>query len=108
MSAPASDPYERLVDLISRELQLAGEGRFDELAEANKERAALIGTMPPAPPASAADTLRRAALMQERLNIELERGKEALLLAMRELQRAKRTARGYAPAPRGPRISASA
>ncbi len=108
MSAPATDPYERLLALISDELRLAGEGRFEELAQANEARAALIASLPPTPPASARDTLERAALMQERLNIELARGKEALMVALRELQLAQRTARGYAPPPRGPRISTSA
>ncbi len=108
MSAPVADPYEHLLALISDELRLAGEGRFEELAQANATRTQLIATLPATPPASARETLQRAALMQERLNIELARGKEALLAALRELQLAQRTARGYAPPPRGPRISASA
>lgn len=108
MSSPASAPYEQLIELLSQELELAGEGRFQELADANAARAALIASLPAAPPASAREPLERAALMQARLDIELQRGKEALLLALRELQRASRAARGYAPAPRKPRISTSA
>lgn len=106
MSSPAA--YEQLLEMISAELQLAGEGRFEELAEANAAREALIADLPATPPAAARGTLERTWLMQERLNIELARGREALLMALSELQRAKRTARGYAPPPRGPRISASA
>lgn len=106
MSSPA--PYEQLLDMVLHELQLAGEGRFQELVQANDARQALIASVPATPPAAAREPLQLTALMQERLNIELARAREALLNALSELQRAKRTAHGYAPPPRGPRISTSA
>jgi hypothetical protein len=106
MSSPA--PYEQLLEMVSHELQLAGEGRFPELLEANDARQALIASLPATPPAAAREPLQLTALMQERLNIELSRAKEALLTALSELQRAKRTAHGYAPPRRGPLINTSA
>jgi sugar diacid utilization regulator len=108
MSSTEAQPYEQLLEMISTELMLAGEGRFEELHAANDAREAFIAGLPATPPEAAREPLQRAALMQERLTIELARGKEALLLALRGLQVGKRTARGYAPPPRGPRISASA
>ena len=108
MSPTEARPYEQLLEMISTELMLAGESRFEELRAANEARQALIARLQASPPDAAREPLQRAALMQERLTIELARGKEALLLELRGLQVAQRTARGYAPPPRGPRISTSA
>jgi hypothetical protein len=109
VSDPASAPYEALLGLIERELQLAGEGRFDELLEVAGARAALAETLPETPPASAREPLERAWLMQQRLTIELARGREALLVELAKLERAQRTADGYAPPQRrSRRITASA
>ena len=108
MSASDAAPYEALIELIEHELQLAGEGRFDELAEAGAVRAAMAGTLPETPPASAREPLERANLLQERLTIEVLRGREAVLAALVDVERAKRTARGYAPPRRREQISASA
>jgi hypothetical protein len=108
VSATAA-PYEALLELIERELQLAGEGRFDELLKVAAARAALAGTLPQTPPPDARETLERAWLMQQRLTIELTRGHEALLLELSKLERAQRTAHGYKPVQRrSPRVSASA
>jgi hypothetical protein len=94
--------------MLSNELQLAGEGRFDELVKANAARQILISSLPATPPAAAREPLQLVALMQERLNIEVQRGREAMLMALTELQRAQRAARGYAPPSRGPRVSTTA
>jgi hypothetical protein len=97
MSAPESAPYEALTELIEHELQLAGEGRFAELAESAEVRAELIKTLPVTPPACARDALERATALQQRLRIEVLRGREAVLAALSDVERAKRAARGYAP-----------
>jgi hypothetical protein len=108
VSATAA-PYEALLELIERELQLAGEGRFDELLKVAGARAALAATLPETPPAGARETLERAWLTQQRLTIELSRGREALLVELSKLERAQRAAHGYAPPRlRPPRVSASA
>jgi hypothetical protein len=109
VTVPESAPYEALLELIERELQLAGEGRFDELVKVAGARAALAETLPEIPPASARETLERAWLTQQRLTIELTRGREALLIELSKLERAQRAAHGYAPVRRrSSRVTASA
>jgi hypothetical protein len=97
MSADDTAPYEALARSIERELELVGEGRFDELAQLHAERAALITTLPAVPPAHARPALQRAALMNKRVEIEILRCREALLLDLASVERVGRAARGYAP-----------
>jgi hypothetical protein len=105
----ADEPYEALVAMIEHELELATEGRFAELMKANDEREALMRSLLETPPPSATAALRRAELMHTRLTMELQRRREALLLAMSELERARRAAKGYKPVTnRRPRFSSSA
>jgi hypothetical protein len=109
MSPPEAAPYETLVAMIERELELAGAGRFEELERVNAERTTLMATLPDVPPACARPALERAALMHKRFAIDLLRGRESMLVAVSELERARRAARGYTPAGhRRPRFSASA
>ncbi|MGO9908173.1 MAG: hypothetical protein ACLP4R_10750 [Solirubrobacteraceae bacterium] len=93
----SSAPYETLARSIERELELVGEGRFDEVATLQAERAALISTLPDVPPAGARPALQRAALMSKRVEIEFLRYREALLLELANARRVGRAARGYAP-----------
>jgi len=108
MSSAAAAPYEALLEMIEHELQLAGEGRFQELSRAAEARSAYVSTLPATPPASARDALVHAELIHKRLAIEVLRGREVLLLALGEVERAKRAARGYAPPRRRERLSTSA
>jgi hypothetical protein len=108
MSSPASVPYEKLLELIEHELQLAGEGRFEELEHALATRAVHVDSLPVTPPASARTALELAGVLQQRLTIEVLRGREALLLALADVERGKRVARGYAPPRQRERLSASA
>ena len=102
-------PYEKLVAMIERELELAAAGQFAELRQANDERDALMASLPLPAPAWAVPALERAELMNRRLEIEVLRGCEALRLAVAEIERARRAARGYLPARhRRPRFSSSA
>jgi type VI protein secretion system component VasF len=109
MSTDEREPYLQLLGLIERDLSLAGEGRYDELVAADVERQALISTLPATPPAAARDLLERATLIQKRLNIELLRGREQLVVATGLVERGRRTARGYTPPiNRVPRVVESA
>lgn len=95
--------------MIERELEVVGAGRLDELPEITTARQELIASLPATPPAAAGPALERAALMQKRLEIELLRRREAVLIELAKVERARRAARGYAPPrPRAPRVSASA
>jgi len=97
MSAPDSSAYEALARSIERELELIGEGRLDELAALQTERARLIESLPASPPDWARPALQRAALINKRAEIEILRRREALILDAANLQLVDRTARGYAP-----------
>jgi hypothetical protein len=91
-----AQPYEALARSLERELELIGEGAIDELAALHAERTALLNSLPPDPPADARPALQRAALMNKRVEIEIQRRREAVLLEAANVERVGRTARGYA------------
>jgi hypothetical protein len=97
----AAAPYETLARIIERELELLGAGRLDELEATTAERAALVASLPVTPPACARPALERAALTQKRVEIEIIRRREAIVLELAQLEQVRRMARGYAP-PRPP------
>jgi hypothetical protein len=92
-----SQPYEALARSLERELELIGDGALDELAVLHAERAALLESLPAVPPAAARPALQRAALMNKRVEVEILRRREALLVETSNVERVGRTARGYAP-----------
>ena len=105
----AAQPYEALARSLERELELIGEGGLDELEALYAERTALMNRLPAVPPADARPALQRAALMNKRVEIEILRRREALLLKGENVERVGRTARGYAPAKeRRPHVQATA
>jgi hypothetical protein len=109
MSDPGTESYERLASLIEYELQLVGERRLGELPAVQQARVELQDSLPATPPASARDVLIRCSQLSRRVEIELLRVREVLLLEAGQLRRAQRTADGYAPArPTGRRIVARA
>jgi hypothetical protein len=109
MSPASPAPYERLADSLERELELVGEGRFDEVVELAADRDALIATLPATPPASARPALERAQLISKRVMIEIVRRRDAVVAELGRVAQADRTARGYAPKrPRRLHIDASA
>jgi hypothetical protein len=97
MSASEAAPYEALARSLERELELIGEGRFDEAKTLQAERAAVIAGLPEVPPTAAGPALQRAALLSKRLEIEILRYREALVLDLAQVELVSRTARGYAP-----------
>jgi hypothetical protein len=109
MSSPDAAAYETLARSLERELELIGDGAYDELEALHAERATLIAGLPATPPASARPALQRAALMSKRVEIEILRRREALLLEAAHVGRVERTARGYAPAAENrPHVQATA
>ena len=90
--------YELLARSLERELELLGEGAFDELPALHAERARLLQGLPATPPESARPALQRAALMNKRVEFEILRRRDALLVDASTVERVERTARGYAPA----------
>jgi hypothetical protein len=103
MSSPDAAPYESLARMIERELELICTHDQEALAALRAERDALMASLPDTPPTSARPALQRAALMNKRLEIEILRLREALVLEAANLQRVSRTARGYSPHREPPR-----
>ena len=101
--------YEALADVIERELELVAARDFDGLRVLKHQRAAAVLALPPTPPASARAALLRCDGLQKRVTVELHRVREAILLELRQVQLARRTASGYRPpVARAPQFSASA
>jgi hypothetical protein len=94
--AAALASYEALVRIAELELELAGDGRYDELAQLRGQRAKVLESLPKPPPAGARDALERALAIQRRVTIELLRRREHVLLSLRRVEISKRTANGYA------------
>lgn len=90
--------YEVLARSIERELELIGEGSLEELDALYAERAALLERLPAVPPLDAGPALQRAALMNKRVEIEILRRREAVIVQTANVERVERTARGYAAA----------
>jgi hypothetical protein len=102
-------PYDALAALIERELQLVSERSFDELQTLKAVRTELQESMPATPPEAARATLERCRQLHKRVEIELLRVREALLLELGRVRQAQRAADGYAPVrPRMPVVAATA
>ncbi|MFZ1996212.1 MAG: hypothetical protein WAU75_19030 [Solirubrobacteraceae bacterium] len=97
MSADSLEPYEALAALIERELQLVSERSFDQLLVLREVRSDLQNSLTAAPPEAARATLERCRQLQKRVEIELLRVREVLLLELGRVRQAQRAADGYAP-----------
>ena len=109
MTPAEAAPYEQLARSVERELELLGFGHLDGLDALHAERAALVATLPTTPPASARSALERAQLTLKRVEIEIIRRRESIVLELAQLERVRRTARGYTPpSSKRPRFCANA
>ena len=90
-------PYEALAAVIERELALVEARDFAGLSALKRERAAIVRALPMSPPPGARAALLRCDGLQKRVTVELHRVREALLLELRQVQLARRTASGYRP-----------
>src|SRR5947209_3016280 len=104
MTSAEAAPYETLARILERELEVVGSQDLDTLDELSAQRDALIGSLPPVPPACARPALERAALTHKRVQIEIVRRREAIVLELAQAERVRRVANGYAP-PRAKRPS---
>lgn len=94
----AAAPYEALAELAERELLIASCGdpeRVGELADVARERAAIVAALPDVPPAAAEPALVRAAATQARTTTQLALRAAEVRTALAEVERGRRTARGY-------------
>lgn len=88
--------YEAIHEHAELELELAGRGEIERLAELGTSWDELTMELPARPPAEALPLLERAKLIHERTQVELCRVREALLGEIAESTRARRTVEGYA------------
>jgi hypothetical protein len=109
MSAGNTQPYEALAVLIERELELVGQRDFQQLQVITQARSLLTARMPERPPAEARPVLERCRQLNKRVEVELLRVREALLIELAQVRQAQRAASGYAPVRQpAPRFRASA
>jgi hypothetical protein len=90
------DPYAAILELAERELQLARDGRNEDLRSLGPRWDELTANLPEPPPPYARGALERAAALHERTSATLMCLREALLCDVRTAARASRTAHGYA------------
>ena len=90
------DPYEAILELAEHELQLARDGRIEDLRSLAPQWDALTAGLPKQPPVYARGPLERAAALHERTSATLACLREALLCDLRTTARASRAAHGYA------------
>lgn len=100
-------PFQTLVKLIEHELELAGQGRIEELQRAVAATGEYLLGLPNPPPAAALALIERARAMRARVTIETERLRDAIAATRATNRRRRRMARTYGAPPRS-RYSASA
>lgn len=95
MSQHETAPFQRLVKMIEHELELAGQGRVQELQDAVAKTGAYMDTLPSPAPASAHPLLMRAQALRTRVKIETKRLQETIELSQASLRRARQISRKY-------------
>jgi hypothetical protein len=107
LTAAEQAPFQALVKMIEHELELAGQGRVQELQEAVTSTGAFMETLPSPAPESARVLVERAKALRGRVTIETQRLEESIKLSRAALRRARRVARKYSQ-PQGNRYSTTA
>jgi hypothetical protein len=100
-------PFQRLIKLIERELELAGQGRLQELQDAVAETGRFMETLPAPAPESAQPLVERAKALRGRVTIETRRLRDGIEFSRGALRRARRISKTYSQ-PRGNRYSTTA
>ena len=95
-------PWQDLLARAERELELAREGRWEQLAAAGTERTRFAATLP-APVPAVRPLLERLALVQDQLTALVTAARAETARELGTLSRGRGAVRGYAPvsAPRG-------
>jgi hypothetical protein len=94
-----SDPYERILELGERELELVQNQGWEELASLGEERERLMASLPALAPVSARGSLEQAAVLQQRVSAELTRALAIAREGLKRVDHGRRAAAGYAPPP---------
>jgi len=88
--------YEAIAEHAELELEFAGRGEVERVAEMAARWEELVAGLPETPPPAAAPLIERARLMHERTQIDLIRLRDALLADLAATKQASRAASGYA------------
>ena len=88
------DPWQDLLARAERELALAREGRWEELAAAGAERTRVAAALP-APVPAVGPLLERLALVQDQLTALLEAARAETARELGTLSRGRGAVRGY-------------
>ena len=91
------NPWQDLLGRAERELALAREGRWEELAEAGAERTRAAAALP-APTPAVRPLLERLAVVQEAIASLLVDARAETARELATLSRGRGAVRGYAPA----------
>jgi hypothetical protein len=94
-------PWQDLLARAERELSLAREGRWEELAEAGAERARLSASLP-APAPAVRPLIERALHVQAQIDQLLTAARAHTARELGALDRGRGAVRGYAAAAGGP------
>jgi hypothetical protein len=94
------EPWQDLLARAERELALAAEGRWEELAEASDERARVAMTLPPPSPV-ARPLLERLAAVQDELTAAIVAARAETARELASLSHGRGAVRGYASSPAG-------
>ena len=108
LNAAERAPFELLVKLVERELELAGQGRIAELHAAVQHTGAYMATLPNPAPTAAQPLLLRTSALRGRLTIEVRRLRDSLADSRATMRRARRMAQHYRAAPPADRYSTTA
>jgi len=92
-----ANPWQDLLARAERELSLAREGRWEELAAAGAERIRLAAALP-APAPAVRPVLERLALVQSQLTALLSAARAETARELGLLNRGRGAVRGYKPA----------
>ena len=88
--------WDALAALAAEEAQLVADERFDDLAELNLRRAALIAALPTPLPAAAAAPLRNALGTQRATATVLQARRDAIGTELGRLRQGRTGVQGYA------------
>jgi hypothetical protein len=96
----STDPFAQLAELAREEHRLVLDERYEDLADLDRRRDAVLATLPATTPPSAAEHLREAARTQALVTVALREAHGAVRAELMRQERTREGMRGYAAAAR--------
>jgi hypothetical protein len=88
--------FSELAALAREELGMVGDGRYDELADLNVRRDALLARLPPSAPPEALEDVREAVRLNALITAALTEARDAAGAELVRLRETRRGVQGYA------------